>query len=118
MKIGDLYFGYVNFDPNTRKLNHYNLFNSSRVQHSIATWATMDETERLHFDPLHFCFGDTQCRCEYEMLVQYLPSAEDDPTYKVDTYQMYVEPNRDYLLSLVAKISKAEGRRWLKENAH
>lgn len=116
MKMNELYFGYVNFDHNSKTLKQYNLFNSARVMHSVAKWATMDEIERLHFDPLHFCFGDTQARCEYEMLVQPWPNGKNDDIIKVDIYQLYVEPNRDYLLSLVNQISESEGEKWLKEN--
>lgn len=116
MKIDELYFGYVMFDPNSHELKQYNLFSSLRVQHSIARWATMDEIERSHFDQLHFCFGDTQYRCEYEMLVDSWPVQNEKGLTKVDTYQMYVEPNRDYLLSLVNKISADEGKKWLKAN--
>lgn len=116
MKIKDLYFGIVLFDPNVREPKQFNLFNSLRVQHSIATWATLSDEEKKDKDQLSFCFGDTRGRCEYEMLVQNWPATKMDKVYKVDTYQLYVEPNRDYLLSLVDKISKTEGKKWLKEN--
>ena len=116
MKIRDLYFGIVLFDFNSKELKQYNLFNSLRVQRSIAIWVTMDEDEKRNHDALHFCFGDTQGRCEYEMLVQDWPATKMDKVLKVDTYQMYVEPNRDYLLSLVDKVTKTDAKKWLKEN--
>ena len=113
-RIDKLYFGYVSFDFNTKELVMKNLFDSYRVQRSIAVWAGLDEIEKSRHDPLWFCFGDTHSRCEYEFLITMWP--KEEPTLKVDIFKMYVEPNREHLLNLVSQISKAEAKRWLKED--
>ena len=118
MKISDLFFGIRRMDFNTNSLVIENLFQSLRVQHSIAVWAANPE---LHdqYDLISFCFGDTRGRVEYEFLARpMIVKKPEDPAnwHKVDTYKMYVEPNADYLRSLVEQIDKKEGKRWLEAN--
>ena len=119
MKISDLYFGIQRMDFNTNSLVIENLFQSLRVQHSIATWATLPEKIKCQYDVIHFCFGDTQGRVEYEFLARpMIVKIPENPAnwHKVDTYKMYVEPNANYLRSLVEQIDEKEGKRWLKAN--
>lgn len=121
MKLTDAYFGITLLNPNSPKppeLQIMNLFQSLRVLRSVAVYKTRkEELEKdlykdREFDPLHFCFGDTQGRHEYEMLVK---GAFDKDWRLYDIYKMYIEPNRDYLLELVDKISVQSCEDWLKE---
>jgi len=120
MKIDDLYFGIVLIDFNTKQLTTQNLFDSLRVKRSIAIYVKQkaELTKRKDFDPLHFCFGDTQYRCEYETLyhVSEFPDKEGDKIIKTDVYEMYVKPNADYLMSLVESVSEKEAAKWLKND--
>ena len=124
MKIEDLYFGILLPDFNHRDLQPANLFASTRIRWSIARYieGINDKKHPLgdmmgsDFDPLHFCFGDTQHRTEYEVLTKFWPPSDDDPLVKIDVYTAYVEPNRDYLMNLVNQISLEEAKRYLKEH--
>lgn len=128
MDINDLYFGVMvsklswNSYEERCELEKINLFQSSRVMRSVAMYVTMSEEERQDAirDPLQWCFGDTRWRTEYEFIVCPWPYKDDDTIDKVgkkmDTYSMYVEPNRDYLMSLVNSVSVASAKRWLKEH--
>ena len=118
-RIDDLYFGIRRMDFNTDTLVIENLFQSTRVCRSIATWATLPEEIKRQYDVIHFCFGDTRGRVEYEFLARPMIVKEpENPAnwHKVDVYKMYVEPNADYLRSLVEQIDEKEGKRWLKAN--
>ena len=121
MKLTDAYFGITLLNPNSPKppeLQTMNLFQSLRVLRSVAIYKTRkEELEKdlykdREFDPLHFCFGDTRGRHEYEMLIK---GAFDKDWRLYDVYKMYIEPNRDYLLELVDKISVQSCKDWLKE---
>lgn len=120
MRIDNLYFGITLVDPNTNKPKACNLFGSMRVQRSVAVWASMSRAERADIeDGLHFCFGDTRGRSEYECIVCPLIT-ESDSIYregtKCDAYDLYVKPNAHLLMEMVNKISATEGRRWMRDN--
>lgn len=120
MRIDNLYFGIVLVDPNTSKPKVYNLFGSTRIQRSVAVWATMSQAERAEIeDGVHFCFGDTQGRSEYEFRICPLNTITDsiqEESTKCDPYELYVKPNAHLLMEMVNKISATEGRRWLRDN--
>lgn len=99
-----------------RKLETYNLFDFVKVRWSVAKYATMSEEERksLLSDPLWFCFGDVAGRCEYEYIIRPMGSEEEDEK-KVDVYQMYVEPNAEYLMKIVNSVSVSSAKKYLSE---
>lgn len=109
-----LYFGVKRYHLD--KFETANAFGSVRVLTSIATWVLMKPEIRRHYlsqpeaDPLYFCFGDLSRRVEWEMGV--LPVLKGD-AQKTDVYELYIEPNRDHLLSLVDSVSKTSARRVL-----
>ena len=118
MDIKDLYFGCLNYDFNTKKMEPFNLFRSLRVLRSIAIYRTRkDELEKDtwlgEFDPLRFCFGDLWGHVEYEMAVGGL---FDDEPEKLSLWDLYVKPNAEYLMSLVDSVSVESCERWLEEH--
>lgn len=119
-KLNNLYFGIRLFslsynNKSERKLETYNLFDFARVKWSVATYVLMSKNEKqaMLSSPLHFCFGDMWGRCEYEMLVRPMVSEEKDEL-KTDIFQMYVEPNKEFLMRMVESISKNSAREYLK----
>lgn len=122
VRLDSLYFGIKLFsmsysNKEERKvLKTYNLFDFSRVKWSVAKYVTMTKEERksLLTDPLHFCFGDIWSRCEYEYIIRPTVSDEDDEI-KIDAFQMYVEPNADYLMSLVDSVSLNSAKTYLRK---
>ena len=127
ININKLYFGVKLFPmsyPSKSKLDKlktYNLFDFGRVKWSVARYVTMTDKERksLMSDPVHFCFGDVWSRTEFEFVACPWPYTDKDTIensgVKVDTYQMYVEPNADYLMSLVNRVSPTSARMYLRE---
>lgn len=127
ININRLYFGIKLFPmSHTSKgelngLTTYNLFDFGRVKWSVARWVTMSDKERkgIMSDPLHFCFGDVWGRTEYEFIVCPWPYTSEDTIeksgVKVDTYEMYVKPNADYLMSLVNRVSLTSARAYLRD---
>lgn len=114
IKLEDAFFGVMIPDfNNSPTLHPENLFDSTRVRHSVALWKTKPESITREHDPLMWCFGDTRWRCEYEWLVSSWP--EGGETQKVDVYEMYVEPNRKLLLEIVDNISTHSCQKWLRE---
>jgi hypothetical protein len=118
--IDELYFGVVTIDFNSKRLKTQNLFASWRVRHAIAVYVADKEKIKASLPnllPLHFCFGDTQGRCEYETLfyAQEYPNTVASKVIKTDVYEMYVKPNADYLMSLVDSISEKDAKKWLKK---
>ena len=119
MKLTDVYFGITILNPNSPKpleLQTVNLFWSARVLRSIAVYKTQKESLEKSYDNLdvlHFCFGDTEMRHEYEIFIK---GAFDEDYKLYDVYKMYVEPNRDYLLELVDKISVQSCKDWLEKD--
>ena len=125
--INDLYFGIRLYSlsyssKEARKLEIYNLFNFSRVKWSVARYVTMAEEEKktLLSDPLSFCFGDTWGRCEYEFMVCPWGGLDNDDKVvdvglKVDTFEMYVKPNAEYLMSLVNRVSVTSAKKYMSE---
>ena len=118
IKLTDLYFGYKIYDlsytsEEERKISTHNLFDSSRVLYSVATWVTMSEEEKKKHDALSWCFSDVMGRSEYEFVMS--PWAGGGEPQKVDIYQMYVEPNKELLLDLVSRVSKASAQAYLRE---
>lgn len=119
--LNEAYFGIKLFSLSysshkERKIETYNLFDFLRVKWSVAKYVTMSEEERksLLSNPLRFCFGDVAGRCEYEYIVRPMVSKEEDEK-KVDVFQMYVEPNADYLMSIVDNISVSSAQKYLRE---
>lgn len=127
-KIEDLYFGVVLCAPNGG-FETANLFDLGGVRLSVAAYklAPLATT-----DPLLACFSGVWSRCEYEMVLTDFPTPYVDNTddkdkmerfikwyntnaRKFDLYRLYVEPNREYLLSLVDSVSEASARNYLKE---
>lgn len=118
IKLTDLCFGYKIYDlsytsEKERKISTHNLFDSSRVLYSVAIWVTMSEEEKKKYDALSWCFSDVRGRSEYEFVMS--PWAGGGEPQKVDIYQMYVEPNRELLLDLVSRVSKASAQAYLRE---
>lgn len=119
MELEDLYFGCLNYDFNTGKMEPFNLFRSMRVLHSIAIYKTHQEELANQewfggeFDPLRFCFGDLDGHVEYEMAVGSL--FKDEPE-KMSLWEMYVVPNEKLLMDMVDKVSVESCERWLEEH--
>lgn len=117
--IDDLYFGCLNYNFNSGKMEKFNLFQSFRVLESIAIYRTrQDELVDMNwlsgeFDPLSFCFGDLRGHVEYEMQVG---GPFQDKTSKLSLWDMYVVPNADLLMSMVNSVSVESCKEWLKEN--
>lgn len=115
------YFGVKLFALNyssyrERKIETYNLFDFGRVRWSVARYVTMSEEERKGSlsDSLRFCFGDVAGRCEYEYTIRPMVGKEEDER-KIDVFQMYVEPNAEYLMSIVDRISVDSAQKYLRE---
>lgn len=120
-KIEDLYFGVCEIDQNSNRLVQRNLFDNLRVKRSIAVYRKMtsEEQQKLVSDPVHFCFGDTGGRVEYEMRIAPEVFKEGmlvKESEKTDIFRMYVLPNSEYLMSLVNSIDEKTAKKWLKEN--
>ena len=127
LNINKLYFGVKLFPMSYASrdeldnLKTYNLFGFGRVKWSVARWVTMTDKERksLMSDPLRFCFGDVWGRTEYEFIACPWPYTDEmtisNSGIKVDTYQLYVEPNKDYLMSLVNRVSVTSARAYLRD---
>lgn len=118
--IDELDFGIMLYPMNytkgdERRLERHNLFASSRVKWSVARYVTMPLEERKQLtDPLHFCFGDTWGRCEYEFVVSpWIGGGEDG--YKVDTFEMYVRPNRELLMEIIDRVSVTSAKKYLSQ---
>lgn len=111
LKLKDLYFGCKNFDFNTGKLETRNLFGSTRVLESIAIFKTNKPTF-VEMDDFTFCFGDLRRRVEYEFIVADM--FKNNTEQKVDLFTMYAEPNKDYLMELVARVDEKDCERFLK----
>lgn len=113
ININDLYFGIVMWDPNLGIFREYNLFDSMRVLRSLAIYKIHPELYTQFSDILFAIYGDTAGRVQYEFDIRDIFGKEEP--VKMDVYRMFVEPNRDYLLSLVDSVTVASARKWLKE---
>lgn len=126
------YFGIVLWDFNADEPKVANLFGSIRVLTSVARWRVMDESEtgrknkkyikeHSSLDGLSFCFGDTRGRVEYEMLCSDVVGSEsvkgNKNVRKLDTWTLYVEPNRELLMEMVENMSITSCRRVLRKYA-
>lgn len=118
INLNDAYFGIRLFSlsyssKSEQKLETYNLFSLSRIKWSVARYITMSDEERktLLSDPLHFCFGDVWGRCEYEFFARPMVGDQEE---KTDVFQLYVEPNADYLMKIVNSISVNSAREYLR----
>lgn len=112
-KIEDLHFGIMTYNINKGKFVVTDLFNSLRVQHSVATYvANKGLLHSADLDPLYFCFGDTQGRYEYEMLVSDLG---ERTSQKIDVYNLYVKPNAELLMEMVKSVDPKNAKHWLIE---
>lgn len=109
MKLSNLYFGIKYKSLVNNELKACNLFELPMVKKSVAYYVLMDETERKKhiLDPAFFCFGDLQGRTEWEFEVD---------GKRTNVYEMYIEPNRDYLIGLVDSVSQFEAKKYLKEH--
>lgn len=125
--INKLYFGVKLFPMSyaskseLNKLKTYNLFEFGRVKWSVAKYVAMTDKEKKSIlsDPLHFCFGDVWSRTEFEFIACPWPYTDEmtisNSGVKVDTWSLYVEPNADYLMSLVNSVSPTSARAYLRE---
>lgn len=117
MKIEEAFFGIMrpNFNHNS-ELEPDNLFNSMRVLRSVALYRSKPQLCSTDSDPLFFCFGETSGRAEYEWVVSpFIPVPGPATEKKVDVYNMYVRPNKKYLMDLVHSISVNSCKEWLKK---
>lgn len=116
--IRDLHFGCLNWNPNSRKLEPFDLFRSVRVLDSIANYRLRKEELELiewfggEFDPVRYCFGNLWGHVEYEMMVSEMIG---DKTEKMSLYEMYVLPNKEILMDMVEQVSLESCEKWLKE---
>ena len=126
ISLDDLYFGVVvgcaSYDSCSErgKLEVRNLFSFPRVKGAVAKWVTMSEEDRKRIeDPIFYMFCDVWGRCEYEFVVCPWPYNDEDTIdgcgVKVDTYRMYVEPNKDLLLDMVSRVTKSSAQAYLRE---
>lgn len=114
MKITDLDFGYMQFDPNTGELVRHNIFDNVSVMRRVAQWVTMPTKARKAIpDPLSFCFIDFWARCQYEFVIK--PWVGKGEEQKVDIWTMYILLNRNILLDMISKVSVNSARKWLRE---
>ena len=125
--INKLYFGVKLFPisytskSERNKLKTYNLFEFGRVKGSVAKYVTMTDKEKKSIlsDPLHFCFGDVRSRAEFEFTACPWPYTDEmsisNSGVKVDTWSLYVEPNADYLMSLVNSVSPTSAKAYLRD---
>lgn len=114
MKITDLDFGYMQFDPNTGELTRHNIFCNVSVMHRVAEWVTMSpKSHKVILDPISFCFLDYWSCHEYELVVK--PWEGKGEEQKVDIWTMYIVPNKDILLDMIDKVSANSARKWLRE---
>lgn len=123
MKIDELYFGIKLFplsygsEGQRKELKTYNLFDFSRIKWAVARYITMSEEERKTLSsPLYFCFGDVWSRAEFEFIVNTWPYSDDEKVsegIKVDIWTMYIEPNKDYLTSLLDSVDKTSAQEYL-----
>lgn len=124
INLDKLYFGvklfpmsYSSRDEIKEKgLQTYNLFGFSRVKWAVARYVVMKDNEKqaLLSSPLHFCFGDVAHRVEFEYLASPVVHPES-ACVKVDTWSLYVEPNKDLLMDMVNSVSKSSALKYLRE---
>ena len=115
IKLEDAFFGYTIINPNSKKieLEPLNLFKNLRVKYSVAFYKVYkNKMESLTNDPLRFCFGDVKRRTEYEFLIS---SHLNDKRELFDVYDLYVEPNKELLMSIIDNISVESCNDYLKE---
>lgn len=126
VSLDSLYFGVkllplcYSSKSERNELKTYNLFDFYGVKWSVAKYVSMTPEERklLSSEPYMFCFGDVWGRTEYEFIINSWPYSDDDKIsdgIKVDTFQMYVEPNAEYLMSLVNSVSVSSAKAYLRE---
>lgn len=123
MKIDDLEFyvmikasGHVRGEP--LKLEKFNIFNSTKVKHSVAMWVIGEAPDNTDF--LRWCFGDLDGSCEYEMMMSAWPTEEENCSencsVKCSVFKLYVEPNEKLLRNMVNKVSISSAKTWLNNN--
>lgn len=124
ININDLYFGIVVEDANamgTRDfLRTQNLFQSSGVLWSVAYWVASDDAFKKEHDLIDWCFSDVRSRCQYEFVVCPWGGSSGreivgEVGIKVDTYRMYVKPNKAILEKMVNSVSLNSAKNFLKE---
>lgn len=129
ISIESLYFGVVlpkmsySSAKEKNELKVYNLFDFSRVKHSVAIWVTMSPEERMKRKDLHdqlmFCFSDVWSRIEFECMMCPWPYKEGDTIAgtgtKTDTFSLYVEPNGELLMDLVNRVTKTSAKAYLRD---
>ena len=124
-QLDKLYFGIVLYPlsywskEKKEKLTTYNLFDFGRVKWSVASYASKTEEEKREVaDPLMYCFGSVWSRCEFEYVICPWSGINNNDKAvevgtKVDVYKMYVEPNAEYLMSLVGSVSQSSAKAYL-----
>lgn len=110
-KLEDLYFGAKRYNPNSKKFEAFNVFDSLRVRWSVACYVA--NKKEIISEPLIYCFGDLWSRCEYEMVMSDWPNQET--VEKHDVWDMYIIPNKDYLMSLVNSVPASSAKKFLAE---
>lgn len=124
MKITDLRYNVKIWDSNKAELRTMNIFNSYRVIKSLAIYIKRSDPKsndsyfkdqyKTVDDVIHFIFGDTQGRCEWEYVVSEWAGKEG--RQKVDVYEMYVEPNKYLLYNMIKEVSYNSAVMWLRED--
>lgn len=119
LKLRDLSFKVFMVDLNGS--HHYDIFGSYRVLESIAMyvlWSPEERKKHIHSSPLRWCFGDLDGNANYEFMMNAWPYGNDDKISdgeKVSLYRLCVEPNEEFLMDLVARVSKTSARQFLRE---
>ena len=103
---------------NNGRIKLYNIFQSSRIKQSIATYRAgwMKNTERN--DWCRWCFGDTYGRVQWEFGFG-APFENLDGTWettKQDVYTLFIEPNKEILKKMVDSIPLQECLDYIKLN--
>lgn len=110
-QIGKLKFMATLLDGNG-ELRAINIFDSSRVRHSIAEYKVHGASKYTDDLCLYF-FGNYWSRCEYEMVISEWPTQKSQK--KADIYEMFIKPNFPLLLSMIDDVSINSAKKWLVE---
>lgn len=95
---------------NNGKIELYNIFRSSRIRKSLATYRAGWMEEIGHKDWCKWVFGDTWGRVEWEFGFG-APFENKDGTWdaaKQDVYTLFIEPNKEILKKMVDSVPLQE----------
>lgn len=110
MNLDELYFGACRIGFDSNEIETFNIFDSLAVRHSIAMWFVYPELHKDR-DLISWIFIHYKGKIEEEFEVKSLFSKQEG--IKTDVYDMYIEPNREYLTSLINKVSIADCKAFL-----